>query len=67
MIPVDADDPYDSPCVRSCVIDDLTQFCVGCGRTLDEICQWTRYSPHERRAILEQLPLRQKTVPRARN
>lgn len=64
MITVDPNDPYDSPCVRGCVIDDLTKFCVGCARTLDEICYWTRYTPDERRVILEQLPLRVKTVPR---
>jgi len=51
-------DDYDSPCVRTCVIDQHSKFCIGCGRTLHEISYWTRYSPDERRHILAQLPAR---------
>ncbi|MBM3341472.1 MAG: DUF1289 domain-containing protein [Betaproteobacteria bacterium] len=40
------------------MIDQQSKFCVGCGRTLTEISYWTRYTPDERRAILEQLPAR---------
>nr|WP_254619459.1 DUF1289 domain-containing protein [Vibrio metschnikovii] len=28
---------YKSPCVRHCCLDDK-DICIGCGRTLDEIC-----------------------------
>ncbi|MET0370939.1 MAG: DUF1289 domain-containing protein [Sphingobium sp.] len=28
-----------SPCVRLCTLDDRDE-CVGCGRTLTEICGW---------------------------
>jgi predicted Fe-S protein YdhL (DUF1289 family) len=55
---VDPNNPYDSPCVRTCVIDRQTGYCLGCARTLNEISYWTRYSPDERRAILQQLPAR---------
>jgi predicted Fe-S protein YdhL (DUF1289 family) len=32
--------------------------CVGCGRTLAEIGNWSRYSEDERRAIMDSLPAR---------
>ncbi|MEF2524368.1 DUF1289 domain-containing protein [Vibrio mimicus] len=31
---------YKSPCVRNCCLDDK-DICIGCGRTLDEICRWS--------------------------
>lgn len=44
-----------SPCVRLCTLDPEIGFCVGCGRTLAEIGQWSRYSDAERRAIMDGL------------
>lgn len=29
-----------SPCIGVCSMDDLTGYCLGCYRTLDEIKQW---------------------------
>jgi predicted Fe-S protein YdhL (DUF1289 family) len=49
---------YESPCVRTCVIDPQSKFCMGCGRTLHEISYWTRYTCDERRHILLQLSAR---------
>jgi predicted Fe-S protein YdhL (DUF1289 family) len=49
---------YESPCVRTCVIDQQSKFCIGCGRTLHEISYWTRYTRDERRQILLQLSAR---------
>ena len=49
---------YESPCVRTCVVDQVSGYCRGCGRTLREISYWTRYTPEERHRILEQLPAR---------
>jgi predicted Fe-S protein YdhL (DUF1289 family) len=40
-----------SPCVRMCTLDD-DDICIGCGRSLDEIKQWTSYAPLERVAKL---------------
>jgi predicted Fe-S protein YdhL (DUF1289 family) len=65
--PDDPNDPYfdyESPCVRTCVIDQQTRFCIGCGRTLHEISYWTRYTRAERRHILQQLPARLTPAPR---
>lgn len=53
-----------SPCVRLCTLDPETGICVGCGRTLAEIGNWTRYSESERRNIMEALPARLAKQPR---
>jgi predicted Fe-S protein YdhL (DUF1289 family) len=29
-----------SPCILVCELDPLTDICIGCGRTLDEIAEW---------------------------
>ena len=29
-----------SICNKICMVDDSNTFCVGCGRTLDEITEW---------------------------
>ncbi|MEI8036298.1 MAG: DUF1289 domain-containing protein [Betaproteobacteria bacterium] len=47
-----------SPCISLCEIENTTGFCRGCARTLHEISFWTRYSPEERKAIGQQLKLR---------
>jgi len=44
--------------VRRCEIAPATHLCRGCGRTLAEIADWTRYSPAERRRIMAGLPER---------
>jgi predicted Fe-S protein YdhL (DUF1289 family) len=44
-----------SPCIRVCVIDPASQLCEGCGRTLQEIAEWSRLSESERRAIMATL------------
>ena len=48
----------ETPCVKICVLDHAAGMCVGCGRTLTEIEQWTRLSDAERRTIIDQLPAR---------
>ncbi len=59
---IDCNDPYDSPCVHTCVIDQVSGFCFGCARTLSEISYWTRYTPAERQNILDALPARHATI-----
>jgi len=44
-----------SPCVKTCRIDDASGYCVGCGRTLDEIAAWGSLSETDRRAIMSRL------------
>ena len=41
-----------SPCMRNCTLDD-DDICVGCFRSIDEICAWGSASDVQRREILE--------------
>ncbi|MEL6619711.1 MAG: DUF1289 domain-containing protein [Pseudomonadota bacterium] len=49
----------ESPCVQVCVIHPETRLCAGCARSIDEIGAWSRMSPEERRAVMDELPTRQ--------
>lgn len=65
LIPV-GDDPFEavavqaieSPCVLVCSIDTATGWCLGCGRTRDEIARWTAFDSDARRAVMAVLPQR---------
>ncbi len=46
----------ESPCVKICVIDPDSGYCIGCGRTGNEIASWLALEPSERRSVIEQLP-----------
>jgi uncharacterized protein len=48
----------ETPCVNVCLLDSESGLCVGCGRTGQEIANWTAMSPAERRAIMAELPAR---------
>ena len=50
--------PVASPCNQTCVIDQPTGHCTGCGRTLGEIGEWASATPERQRAILLALPQR---------
>jgi predicted Fe-S protein YdhL (DUF1289 family) len=52
----------ESPCVNVCSIDGATGWCVGCGRTLDEIAVWSSGSPAWRRAVMAVLPGRMENL-----
>jgi len=54
----------ESPCTLVCSIDLKTGYCFGCGRTGDEISQWTTYPPATRRELMAELPARLETVER---
>jgi predicted Fe-S protein YdhL (DUF1289 family) len=47
-----------SPCRDICLVDKAGETCTGCGRTLTEIANWTRYTDAERAAIMRLLPAR---------
>jgi predicted Fe-S protein YdhL (DUF1289 family) len=47
-----------SPCVNLCDLDDATGWCIGCGRTGDEIAAWTSVGDTGRQAVLDRLPAR---------
>lgn len=54
----------ESPCTNICTIDEATGWCLGCGRTLDEIAGWTSAGERGQRAILERLPARLAKLPK---
>jgi predicted Fe-S protein YdhL (DUF1289 family) len=47
-----------TPCILVCSIDMKTGYCFGCGRTREEIGEWTLYSNEERSQIMKALPAR---------
>lgn len=54
----------ESPCILVCSIDMKTGFCLGCGRTRDEIAAWMTMPPERRRSVMAELPARLETVER---
>jgi predicted Fe-S protein YdhL (DUF1289 family) len=42
-----------SPCISVCSIDDVTGFCQGCYRTIDEIKQWWDLDSQHRTEIVQ--------------
>ena len=65
MATLDTDSaPVESPCIRLCTLDD-NDICVGCYRSIDEICAWGGASEAERRAILEAAARRAEDLRRA--
>lgn len=42
-----------SPCVQQCEVEDYT--CLGCGRTLDEIRDWSLMTDDEKLKVKERL------------
>lgn len=51
-----------SPCVTVCVVDPVTGFCIGCGRTIEEIAGWLGMSSAERIAVKNKLAERLTTM-----
>jgi uncharacterized protein len=52
----------ETPCIKICVVDPETQFCIGCGRTRGEIASWISMSVEGRREIIAALPERVATL-----
>ena len=52
----------DTPCVKVCVVDPETGFCIGCGRTRVEIGNWLGFGAEQRQAIMAGLPERVATL-----
>ena len=55
----------ESPCVKVCLIHPETGYCLGCGRTREEIARWSAMTPAERRAVMAELAGRE-VAPRRR-
>ncbi len=45
----------ETPCVKICKLID--SICVGCGRTQDQIRDWTIYTDEERSTIIKEIQL----------
>lgn len=52
----------ETPCIKICVVDPETGFCIGCGRTRDEIGGWLGMSSAERQTVMAGLPERVATL-----
>jgi uncharacterized protein len=52
----------ETPCIKVCVLDPETGFCIGCGRTGGEIGAWLGLDATERRAVMASLPERVATL-----
>jgi len=50
--------PYNSPCTDVCSIDDDTGWCIGCGRTMNEIATWATMGDPSRTKVLGELDQR---------
>lgn len=48
----------ESPCISVCMMDAESGWCIGCGRTLDEIGRWGETDQADRDAVTETLPAR---------
>ena len=48
----------ETPCVKVCVVDPDSGYCIGCGRTRTEIASWLDIDAAERRAVMDTLPQR---------
>lgn len=47
-----------SPCTLVCTLDVATGWCLGCGRTGDEIARWTAMDDAGRETVMRLLPER---------
>jgi len=57
-------EPIESPCLRICVLDSVTDLCIGCGRTRAEIAAWRGLDADRRRQVMAQLPDRLRDMTR---
>ena len=48
-------DKIDSPCIDICTIDRDSGECIGCGRTVEEVRNWTNFNNLKKKQILENL------------
>lgn len=62
MLEVPARIADNSPCNGICTLDERTGWCLGCGRTGEEIGRWPTASAAERNAVGAQLPARLKSI-----
>ncbi len=51
-------DEIESPCIKVCVLHPTERLCMGCYRSGEEIAGWSRYTPEQRRSVMDTLPAR---------
>ena len=56
----------ETPCVKLCVVDPDSGFCIGCGRSRSEIAGWIGMSAGARRAVMAELGDRMTSLTRAK-
>ncbi|MGI9413511.1 MAG: DUF1289 domain-containing protein [Hyphomicrobiales bacterium] len=61
-----ASETTDSPCIKVCVVDLETGFCIGCGRSRTEIAEWLRLTDTQRQDVVSELPGRLSDMTRHR-
>ena len=44
----------DSMCIKYCFYNYDEDYCEGCGRNLDEISDWMKYSEEEKALVVEE-------------
>jgi len=54
--------PFNSPCTDVCAIDDDTGWCIGCGRTMNEIATWATMGDAARTKVLAELDARKPAI-----
>ena len=47
----------DSPCIAICSTSQGDAVCKGCGRSFQEVQQWTQYTPAEKRAVWRRITM----------
>ena len=46
---------FESPCINNCKLNEITNICEGCGRTIKEIMEWTFMTDEERKEIMKRV------------
>ena len=44
-----------SPCTNNCSLNNSINICKGCGRTINEIVEWTRMTDEEKQEVMKRL------------
>ena len=45
----------ESPCINNCKLNETTNICEGCGRTIKEIMNWKIMTNEERKVIIKRV------------
>ena len=46
---------FESPCINNCKLNEITNMCEGCGRTIKEILELTFMTDEERKQIMKRV------------